>query len=230
MLATKKNLSETIEKKIAEKLKSTGSTPAASTAKFPTETMVSEIHDAIIIEFSPKFNIIEKQLKSYLHAIEILENRVTQLEAKVDDYEQEAKLDSLLFNGVKQNPSQNLNPSINHIIRYQMGLSSIANSDVVSVHRFRLGSSNSQRPDKVAPVLVKFRSKDIASAVFKAKKNLANSGIFVSENLTKKKRELLNAARDKFGNRCVWSDQGRVFVRQSSVSPIQRIWGIDDLL
>ena len=113
LLTTKKNLSETIEKKIAEKLKSTGSTPAASTVKFPTETMVSEIHDAIIIEFSPKFNIIEKQLKSYLHAIEILENRVTQLEAKVEDYEQEAKLDSLLFNGVKQKPSQNLNPADN---------------------------------------------------------------------------------------------------------------------
>ena len=111
-----------------------------------------------------------------------------------------------------------------------MGLSSIANSDIVSVQGLCLGSSNSQRPEKVAPVLVKFRLKDIASAVFKAKNNLINSGIFVSENFTKKKRELLNAARDKFGNRCVWSDQGRVFVRQSSVSPIQHIWGIGDLL
>ena len=155
----------------------------------------------------------------------MLENKVNQLEAKVDDYEQEAKLDSLLFNGLKQNPSQNLNPAINHILD-QMGLSSIANSDIVSVHWFCLGSINSQRPDKVAPVLVKFRSKDIASTVFKVKKNLANSRIFVSENLTKKKCKLLNVARDKFGNRCVWSDQGRDFVHFSLVIVPFSVFGI----
>jgi hypothetical protein len=110
-----------------------------------------------------------------------------------------------------------------------MGLTNIKDSDIVSVQRFRVGTNNAQRPDKVAPVLVQFRSKEIARHVFKAKKQLSGSGLFVAENLTKRKRNLLSASRDKFGNRSVWSDQRCIFVRETETRPNRRIWSIDDL-
>jgi len=103
----------------------------------------------------------------------------------------------------------------------KMGLTNIKDSDIVSVQRFRIGSNNAQRP---APGLIQFRSKEIAYHVFKAKKKLSGSGLFVAMNLTKRKRDLVSPLRDKFGNRSVWSDQDRIFLRETETSPIRRIW------
>jgi hypothetical protein len=64
--------------------------------------MVFEIYDAVHVEFYPKFDLIENHLKTYMHMIDLLHNRVNQLELKLDDIEQEGKKDSLLFNCVKQ--------------------------------------------------------------------------------------------------------------------------------
>ena len=154
-----------------------------------------------------------------MHMINLLQNRVNQLELKLDDIEQEGRSDSLLFNGVKQIPSQSVGDTMKRVLFVKMGLTNIKDSDIVSVQRFRVGTNNAQRPDKVAPVLVQFRSKEIARHVFKAKKQLSGSGLFVAENLTKHKRNLMSASRDKFGNRSVWSDQGRIFVRETDTPP-----------
>ena len=66
--------------------------------------------------------------------------------------------------------------------------------------------------------------------MFLKQKKLSGTGLFVAENLTKRKRDLLSASRDKYGNRSVWSDQGRIFVRETDTAPIRRIWSIDDLI
>ena len=162
--------------------------------------------------------------------IELLQNRVNQLELKLDDIEQEGRNDSLLFNGVKPISSQSDGDAIKHVLFVKMGLTNIEVPDIVSVKRFSVGSNIAQRPDKVAPVLVQFGSKEIARHEFKAKKLLIGSGLFVVENLTKRNRDLLSASSDKFGIRSVWSDQGRIFVRETNTAPIRRIWSIDDLI
>ena len=65
----------------------------------------------------------------------------------------------------------------------------------------------------IAPVRAKFSSLDIAREVFAAKSKLAKSGVFVLENLTKKRQDQLNAARSTFGPRSVWSDHGQVLAK-----------------
>jgi hypothetical protein len=60
-------------------------TTANFNPKFPVKTMVSEIYDAVHVEFYPKFDVIEKHLKIYMHMINLLQNRVNQLELKLDD-------------------------------------------------------------------------------------------------------------------------------------------------
>ena len=44
--------------------------------------------------------------------------------------------------------------------------------------------------------------------VFASKSKFAGSNFFISESLTKHRRDILNAARDKFGVKNVWSDRG----------------------
>ena len=49
--------------------------------------------------------------------------------------------------------------------------------------------------------------------MFLQKSKLAGSGIFVSESLTKRRHDLLNAARDRFGVKNVWTDRGNILVK-----------------
>ena len=181
LVATKPNLANEIEIKIDERLKkSTLQTAADFHAKFPVETMVSEIYDAVYVEFCPKFQLTEKHLKTDMRMIDLLESRGNQLELKLDDTEQEGRGDSPLFNGVKQILSQYVGDTKKRVLFVKMGLTNTKDSDRVSVQRLGAGPINAQRPDKVAPVLVQFRSKEIARHVFKAKKQISGPGLFLA--------------------------------------------------
>jgi len=43
----------------------------------------------------------------------------------------------------------------------------------------------------------------VAGKAYASKQKLAKTGVFLSENLTKKKRDLLSAARERFENKNV---------------------------
>jgi len=70
---------------------------------------------------------------------------------------------------------------------------------------------------------VQFQSKEIAHHLFKTKKQLSGSGLFIAENLTKREDDLLSASRDKFGNLSVWSGQGHTFVSETETAPTRRL-------
>ena len=83
-----------------------------------------------------------------------------------------------------------------------MELPGVSDGDIVEVRKFNLNSSTT-RQDAITPVLVKFRSKEMAQKVIELKSKLVHTAIFVSENLTKQRRDILNLAREKYGNKQV---------------------------
>ena len=99
-----------------------------------------------------------------------------------------------------------------------------------NIYRFRISPAltDTSRNNKTPPVLVKFVNRDIARKVFKAKARLALSEIFVSESLTKKRREILNAVKDKLCHRSVWTDGGQNFVKPNGESVIRKIRTLAD--
>ncbi|XP_065584469.1 uncharacterized protein LOC136043481, partial [Artemia franciscana] len=151
----------------------------------------------------------------------ILEERVKKIESRLDDIEQENRLDSLIFSGVKQAPGADVKSCINNIISDKMGVQ-VYVSELTKVYRFTL-PENPTRPDMIAPVLAQFSSKDVARKVFAAKSKLAKSGIFVSESLTKKRREILQLARDRLGytliskNRSLMGRGGLAFIIKDDI-------------
>ena len=76
-----------------------------------------------------------------------------------------------------------------------MGVTGISSGKLSNVFQFRINGTHTAS-EKVAPVLVRFVGKEFAREVFSEKSKLVGSGIFVSESLTKRRRDLLNAARD----------------------------------
>jgi len=82
---------------------------------------------------------------------------------------------------------------------------------MAAVYRVRMSNQSESSINKVAPVIVKFTDKEMARRVYKAKASLAGSGIFIGEALTRRKRDLLNAAKEKYGNKNTWSVAARFF-------------------
>ena len=156
------------------------------------------------------------------------------MENKLDDFEQEAMQDCLIFSGIRQTPGSDLDMTVLNLVKSTMGVSTITREHFVSIQRFRLNSTEDSRnlarrnPDPVAPVLVKLVSKELAYKVFKTKSKLAGSGIYVSEFLTKRRKAILNSARDKFGVKNVWTDKGRIFAKLSSQSAPRRLYSLAD--
>ena len=104
-----------------------------------------------------------------------------------------------MFNGVQQPPSSDLKSVVLDILTNKIELK-ILKQDMIEVKRLNLSKGKSKQ-DAVAPVVVTFKSKDLTSNVFKENSKLARTGIFVSENLTKRRCDALNLARDKYRNK-----------------------------
>ena len=224
---TKSDLLENITQKVTEKFNDSRS------MKEPAELIISQVYDAITLEFNPKFAKIEQALKGLRTQIENLEDRIIRIETKLDDFDQESLLDSLVFHGAKQLPSVESRTAILQILNSKMSLTELSPSDLINVYRLRLNNQAPQTEEsstRVAPIIVKFSSKDVARKVFKAKARLASTGIFISESLTKRRRDILNAAKDIYGPRNAWSDQGQILAKPSVGSAIKKIRSIADCI
>ena len=221
---TRSDLLDNITKKVTEKFKDPRSLKEA------TELIVSQVFDSISLEFHPKFVKIEQTLSSQRNQIENLEERISRIEKKLDDYDQESLLDSLVFHGVKQLPGVDTRTTISRIINSKMSVTDVSSSDLINVYRLRLNNPTTQHEERsirVAPIVIKFSGKDVARRVFKAKAKLASTGVL---SLTKRRRDILNAAKDKYGQRNVWSDQGQILAKPSAGSTVMKIRSITDCI
>ena len=112
-----------------------------------------------------------------------------------------------------------------------MGLPDIANSHILNVRRFQNPSNPVSNNSKVSPVCVVFRNVDAAKTVFMAKSKLAKTGIFVSEYLTRKRKHLLDLARNKLGSKNAWSIVGMILSNRFRISgkyEVRRILSVKD--
>ena len=100
--------------------------------KEATELIVSQVFDSVTLEFNPKFAKIEHTPSSLRNQIENLEERISRIETKLDDYDQESLLDSLVFHGVKQLPRVDTRTTISRIINSKMSVTDVSSSDLPS--------------------------------------------------------------------------------------------------
>ena len=74
---------------------------------------------------------------------------------------------------------------------------------------YRIGK-NDKRSNQPRPVIVKFIRYNDRKKMFSKKKQLKNSGISITESLTKLTMNKLAKAREEFGFRNVWTVDGRI--------------------
>lgn len=137
-----------------------------------------------------------KKLKSQMDSLSLGQER----------HEAFLRRKALLVHGVAERKDENVSEVLVNILSTKMHLSDITMGDLQSCHR--LGAPSG----KPRPVLVRFRELEVRHVVWESKTTLKNTGIVVSEFLTKSRHDIFMAARKHFGIRSCWSVDGKIAI------------------
>ena len=130
---------------------------------------------------------------------------------EIDSLEQYSRRNCVVLHGATEQENEDTDQLFINTIRDHLGVD-IKVRDIDRSHR--LGP---KRTDGSARALiVKFARYNVRSRVFREKRKFKNSGLVLSESLTKRRVEMVNSARDKYGKANVWSSDGEIMVLKNS--------------
>lgn len=163
-----------------------------------------------------------------------LEKENSLLKAKLDDLENQTKLDNLIIYGIDgrskndtstlQSASQHdfssndkrVTQSVINLCNGRLGLS-ITESDISFAHGI---SGNSKDPN--GPILVRFTNRSVRNLIYSARKRLKGSSnsdpVYINEHLTRSNASLFAEARKMVKNKSItstWTRGGLVYIRRS---------------
>ena len=141
-------------------------------------------------------------------------------ETRLDDTEQEKRLNQLVFHGVDQSGGLPISECVLNVITDKMQISDFSSTTIVSVYKFLANFTDSDTivnaKKRPASVLFAFKSAETARKVFACKSKLARSEIFVTEYLTSKKNQILDLAKSELRNKNFWSNNRTIFGKDSA--------------
>ena len=186
---------------------------------FKNEVLSKEI--AIDTEMMTNtFINIESQLKNLFECKE-------EMKKLHDDLEQYGRRDILEFWGIGQRDGENTTYVVLDFLDSVLGLK-LSKYDISVSHRQRQprnANDNERRPD---PIYVKFVNRSVKSHILYLKrklyKRMKQTEVFIHENLTLRRRELLATAKRELQNfKFIWVREGSIFVCKYSNSRVHKI-------
>lgn len=139
----------------------------------------------------------------------MLRSQMSALITATDDIETRSRRKFLLFRGVKESKDENIRQVIADIGTKTFGLD-ISAADINFC--YRLGTKTNT-PDKPRPILVKFKSSDLRTHIWRSKKELKGTSISLAEFLTAIRRRLHAEGRRVYGMNNCWSQEGQVYIK-----------------
>lgn len=128
---------------------------------------------------------------------------------KLDELQQYQRRNAVRIFGIPERADENTDKLVVDLVKEKLNYALPA-SAICRSHRV-----GPKRGDKARPIIVKFISYRFRSEVFWRKKNLKDTGITISEDLTAARFQLLHVAMSRFGKSNVWSQDGRInFINQ----------------
>lgn len=150
--------------------------------------------------------------------VDALEERAVTLESKQDDLEQYTRRNSVRISGISETPNEDIYTRTIETLNTAMVLNPPL--DVSHIDRLhRVGRSKSDGTPR--QVLVKFTSYQHRQRIMKKRSVLKNAGspLFINEDLTKKRANLLWCCRRAKHNlqlKDCWTSDGRVLIKDLS--------------
>lgn len=142
-----------------------------------------------------------------LTAMRALQDQIQATAQAVDQLEMLSRRKHLLVHGVPEERREDTAATLVKVVVGRLKMSTFTTGDIDRCHR--MGRLTSDRP---RPILVKLRDVSVRDKVWFTKTQLKNTGITLSEFLTKARHEVFMQARQRFGITKSWTREGFVFV------------------
>lgn len=141
-----------------------------------------------------------------LTALEALQQQVQLLTKQCDSLEMHSRRKILLVHGIAEDKED----TASHVIQALTEHLKIPELCIDDVSRCqRLGKIS---PGKPRPILLKFRDLSVRNQIWYSKTSLKNSGITLSEFLTRSRHETFMVARQRFGISKCWTKNGYIII------------------
>ncbi len=138
---------------------------------------------------------------------------------KMDDIEQESKLDNLRIVGIPEEEEEILQQKVLEIANEKLNLPTINEEDINFC--YRLGKANQS---KTRDVIVRFINREKRNLIYRCRRNMPREEdhpIYINEDLTSRRNKLFYDARSmkKSGKlTAVWTQEGNVIIKTSESS------------
>ena len=155
---------------------------------------------------------IEREVNDVKRQLSIIEARIVRMENVIDDVEQKNNLKCLIFHNVLEKRSERLAEVMLWLLQNK-GKCDVKREDIIECYRLgnkpHFGEASDWRHRR--PVVVRFKSHRVRQQVWSHFKDLRKESLFVYEFLTPRRQELLEATRQAFGAKNVWTQDGNIF-------------------
>ncbi len=176
-------------------------------------------------QMSQQNNVLKQQLenlesKLYLQA-EAKKTESTETKTRLDDLEQDSKMNNLRFAGIPEVEGEDLRNEILVITKEKLNLLSISESDIDLCYRLGRAVEGKHRD-----ILVRFQSRDKRNLIYRCRRNMPREEppMYINEDLTLRRSKLFYDARckKKAGRvSAVWTQEGSILMKiNDSSEPI----------
>ncbi|XP_047027638.1 uncharacterized protein LOC124636317 [Helicoverpa zea] len=153
----------------------------------------------------------------------LLRKQIAECVSHIDTLEMRHRRKALIFQGLPEAEKEDCSSKIIHLLSSKLALRNITAANIKVAHR--LGSPGKDHP---RPILVRFSNLEVKSLIWKAKTGLKGSKISVKEFLTKTRQSVFTQARQHFGMRSCWTQDGVIVVKASDGTR-HKITSMDEL-
>lgn len=148
--------------------------------------------------------------------LQVLKLHMETTDRQIDDAEQYSRRNCLLLHGLAEKQNEDSQVAAISILNEKLN-ASLNFRDLDRVHR--LGRPKRTMAEAVTsgkrPIIIKFLRYQDRDQVWKAKRILKGTGLLITESLTSTRHRLLQEARERFGVRNVWTQDGRIIILHS---------------
>nr|CAI5863150.1 unnamed protein product [Callosobruchus analis] len=124
---------------------------------------------------------------------------------KIDNMEQENRMNSLRIFNFKEKPQEKLNDDVIQLIYSKLGIT-IKHEDILEYRR--IGKKSDVKP---RCVLIKLANASVKLSIYN-EKMLKGSKVVIKEDLSEGRRKLMDYAIEKTSLKNVWSFMGNIYV------------------
>ena len=152
---------------------------------------------------------MKKKLEELNVTVSKMNERIEELENKIDRQEQYSRWNCILIHGIAENKEENTDQQAIDFINDNLDIK-VNEIDIDRSHR--IGRYDKTKK-KARPIIVKFARYNVTGRVFHEKQKLKGTGKTITESLTTKRMGQLNDARKKYGFNNVWSYDRKILYK-----------------